>query len=145
MKTNLNQFQLFNGLSNDELIIIANYMDYSEYEAGDVVFHQGDVCNDIYLIQSGKIEIQLEENKKKIPLAQLETPEYFGELAFIEGKKRSATAFCLEKCRVYRLKPKVLLELKKKKIEIYTVLLENLLKYISQKIHDTDKKLLNLA
>ena len=59
-----------------------------DYKAGDVIFKEGDAAHELFIIQSGEVEIRLGNRV-------LETlPQYsiFGEMALIDANPRSATA-----------------------------------------------------
>ena len=59
-----------------------------DFKAGDVIFRRGDPAHELYIVQSGEVEIRLGNRV-------LETlPQYsiFGELALIDSAPRSATA-----------------------------------------------------
>ena len=66
------------------------------FEPGEIVFHQGDIGDRIYIIVSGKAEVVREENGIEIPLATVSGGEYFGEMALLKKSMRSATVKCLE-------------------------------------------------
>jgi CRP/FNR family transcriptional regulator, cyclic AMP receptor protein len=59
-----------------------------DFKAGDVIFRQGDPAQELFIVQSGAVEIRLGNRV-------LETlPKYsiFGEMALIDNAPRSATA-----------------------------------------------------
>jgi CRP-like cAMP-binding protein len=57
-------------------------------KAGEIVFKEGDEANELFVIKSGDIEIQLGNRK----LAELPANSIFGEMALIDKSPRSATA-----------------------------------------------------
>ena len=58
------------------------------YSAGDVIFRQGDKAEELFVIQSGTVEIRLGNRL----LDTLPERSIFGEMALIDGAPRSATA-----------------------------------------------------
>ena len=58
------------------------------YNADDVIFRQGDKAEELYVIQSGTVEIRLGNRL----LDTLPERSIFGEMALIDGAPRSATA-----------------------------------------------------
>jgi len=55
---------------------------------GETIFKEGDTAKELYVIQSGQVEIQLGNRL----LDTLEPNDLFGEMALIDGEPRSATA-----------------------------------------------------
>ena len=55
---------------------------------GETIFKEGDSAKELYVIQSGQVEIQLGNRL----LDTLEPNDLFGEMALIDGAPRSATA-----------------------------------------------------
>ena len=58
------------------------------FKAGDVIFQQGDAAEELYVVQSGTVEIRL-GNRVLDSLSEL---SIFGEMALIDRSPRSATA-----------------------------------------------------
>ena len=61
------------------------------FEPGEIVFHQGDLGDNVYLIESGECEVLREGNGGLKLLATLQAGEFFGEMAVLSDKTRSAT------------------------------------------------------
>jgi CRP/FNR family cyclic AMP-dependent transcriptional regulator len=59
-----------------------------EFKAGDVIFKEGDPGVEFFVIQSGKVDIQLGNRL----LGTLGDHDIFGEMALIDPAPRSATA-----------------------------------------------------
>jgi CRP-like cAMP-binding protein len=73
-----------------------------EFRAGDVLFREGERGEDMYVIQSGLVQILKRIGDDERPLATLGRGEFIGEMAILNGKPRTATAVVLEdaKCLV---------------------------------------------
>ncbi len=66
------------------------------FAAGQVIFRQGDVGRDVYILQSGQVSIAQKIGMEERPLAVLEKGDFFGEMALLEEyPERSATAIAL--------------------------------------------------
>jgi len=75
--------------------------DFIDYEAGQVVFEQGDPSDVVYTIESGAVQIvRVLSDGSEEELATLTSGSYFGELGPLLGFPRSATARALTKARL---------------------------------------------
>jgi CRP-like cAMP-binding protein len=68
--------------------------------ANTVLFHEGDQGENMYIIQSGKVKISKRIRGVEKTLATLEKGEFFGEMAILNDKPRSATAETIEDCEM---------------------------------------------
>lgn len=64
--------------------------------AGTTLFHEGDHGSEMYIIQSGKVKISKLIRGVEKTLATLAKGEFFGEMAILNDKPRSATAVVIE-------------------------------------------------
>jgi NADH:ubiquinone reductase (H+-translocating) len=61
------------------------------FEPGDIIFHQGDLGDSVYVIEQGECEALREQKGARQVLAALGRGEYFGEMALFADGKRNAT------------------------------------------------------
>jgi CRP-like cAMP-binding protein len=88
---------LFAGLDNDGLAALAAEMRARRFRRGEVLFHQGDPGDALFVVTRGAVKISLpnEEGDEAI-IATIRDGQFFGELALLDGAPRSATATALE-------------------------------------------------
>lgn len=79
------------------------------YQDGEVIFHQGEEGNCMYVIQSGRVEIIREADGVTTRLAVREEGDFFGEMALFEKVVRMATVCALGSTRVLTVDKKTLL------------------------------------
>jgi CRP-like cAMP-binding protein len=68
----------------------------THFDNGQVLFHEGDDGDDMYIIQSGRVAIKKKVKDGDTTLAVLEKGDFFGEMAILERLPRSATAEVVE-------------------------------------------------
>lgn len=71
-----------------------------EYPAGAVIFHQDEEGEAMYLIESGSVEIRRRIHDQDHVLAVLAAGEFFGEMAILNTRPRSATAVVRRAARI---------------------------------------------
>jgi CRP/FNR family transcriptional regulator, cyclic AMP receptor protein len=71
-----------------------------DYEAGEVLFREGDPGDFMYVVQAGEVEIRRRVGDHERVLAVLPDGEFFGEMALINQRPRSATAVVLRPSRL---------------------------------------------
>ena len=134
----LKQSTVFSSVRTDDLRVLAPFLQSQDFVAGDTVFHQGDMGEHMYLIESGVVGIYLDEpGKDRVELTQFSRGECFGEMGLLDELPRSATAEVIEDA--------VLLALEKERlrglIANHPELALGMLKSLSLKIRVVDEKL----
>lgn len=61
------------------------------FEPGDIIFHQGDLGDNVYVIEQGECDVIRESDGSSATLARLQAGDYFGEMALLSDKTRNAT------------------------------------------------------
>ena len=62
------------------------------FAAGTVLFEEGQPGDFMYVVQRGEVEIRRQVGETERVIAVLPTGEFFGEMAILNGRPRSATA-----------------------------------------------------
>src|SRR3954452_21222750 len=101
----LERTPMFAGLSSTELEELAKVAVPRTYEAGQVVFREGDEGDTCFVVRFGAVKITREHGGRTIALAELRAGDMFGELSMFGGEVRSATAQALEDTAAVALTP----------------------------------------
>jgi len=92
---------LFASLDDEAASDLRNLLRVRQVPSDASLFRAGDEGDAMYLIESGRVRITItDEDKKEIVLAELAQGDFFGEMAIIDGKKRSAHATVTEDARL---------------------------------------------
>ena len=73
-----------------------------DFKAGDVIFNQGEPARELFIIQSGMVEVRL-GNRVLETLSQY---SIFGEMALIDAAPRSATAVAVTDAKLVSVSEK---------------------------------------
>ncbi|HEU4598974.1 MAG TPA: Crp/Fnr family transcriptional regulator [Solirubrobacterales bacterium] len=92
----LKSVPLFSDLGGEELERFSRVAVPRSFPAGTRVFHEGDDSDACYIVRDGSFRVTREHSDgRAITLATLGPGEIFGELAMLDGDKRSASAEAL--------------------------------------------------
>src|SRR5579862_4746255 len=93
----LHRVPLFCALAQDDLGEVVEVAVPRRFEAGEVVFREGDSSDTCYVIRSGHARAVREHpDGRSITLAHFGPGDIFGELAMFDDEPRSATIETLE-------------------------------------------------
>src|SRR5262249_18173389 len=70
---------------------------------GELIFAEGDLGNEMFIIQSGRIRIFKNIDGFDQTLTQLEKGDFVGEMSVLEGMPRSASAEAEEDCDLIKI------------------------------------------
>src|SRR2546426_3422588 len=92
---------LFASLDDEAASDLRNLLSVREVPNGAALFRAGEQGDAMYLIESGRVRITIsDDDQKEIVLAELAQGDFFGEMAIIDGKQRSANATVAEDARL---------------------------------------------
>lgn len=107
----LKQTELFKELTDEELLEIILIGHVKKYEAGTIIFAEGDPGDTLYLIISGSVRISKMQNDAEEALAVLESRSFFGEMTLFDRDERSAHAIANENASVFAISADALTQL----------------------------------
>jgi len=89
---------VFSTLAPDDLGRVSELAVPRRFEAGQVVFREGDASDTCYIVRSGHARaVRAHRDGRTITLAQFGPGDIFGELALFEDERRSATVEAIER------------------------------------------------
>ncbi len=97
----LRSVPLFASLENEAAQELRDLMKLSDVPAQTDLFHHGDRGDAMYLIESGRVRIHVEDSTgQDVTLVEFASGDFFGEMAILDGKPRSADATVMEDARL---------------------------------------------
>jgi len=93
----LKQLPLFANLPEAELVTLAQDFTARRFQHGETIFFQGDPGQALYLIESGRVRIYVQDDSgQESSVIYYSAGDMFGELAAIDGLPRSASAIAAD-------------------------------------------------
>ena len=98
------QTPIFSNLSDLELGEIVKVLSMRSFSAGEVLFREGEEGDAIYVLYRGSVKVLKEVEPERCQvIGMLSKHSVFGEMAIIDGMKRSATARAETDTMVFRI------------------------------------------
>src|SRR5437660_11734867 len=89
----LNRSHLFAGLSSDEAQVVLRACEERNLVGAEELFHENDAGDSLFIVQSGRVDIFKNiRGDVDRSLASFGPGDVIGEMSFIDGARRSATA-----------------------------------------------------
>lgn len=99
----LRQFDILTHFSDEQIDLLATCTSMVRYSKGSKIIKEGEESQDIFLIDSGEIEIRRDTPFGPYSFARLKAGDVFGEASFIDGQARSGEAFVVEDAVLFPL------------------------------------------
>jgi hypothetical protein len=100
----LDSIPLFSGIPRDELVSVLTSVRPARVPAGQVVVREGDPGDTLYLIVQGTLRVSTRgQDGEDVALAALGAGDFFGEVALLTGRPRTATVSALTETELLAL------------------------------------------
>ena len=95
---------LFQRLEPHELEDLAEDVEQVNYQAGEVIFHEYDTGDALYVVEEGAVRIWVtDEDLQQVTLTELNPGQFFGEMAVLDRGQRSSSASAITDIHLHRL------------------------------------------
>ncbi len=108
-----------------------------EYQTEDLIFEEGDLGIDMYIVQHGKVAILKSFKGRERQLALLGQGDFFGEMSVLEDLPRTATARAASECRLLQINGSTFDQMLRKNPEIAV----RMMRKLSRRLRETDLRL----
>lgn len=133
---------LFDNVLPTELTMLADLFAARTYAQGDVVFHEGDLGDSMYVIAEGSVEILRNNASGELaPIAALQAPHFFGEMSLIDKEYRSATVRAQTDTRLLQLTNENLHVFAKNFRNGFTWVVVNIARVLSSRLREVNHRL----
>jgi hypothetical protein len=96
------------------------------FKAGELIFREGDAGSEMFIVQSGAVEIYRDRANQVQVLALMEKGDFFGEMSVLEGSPRTACARAAEDSEVIEITSAIFDRMIRGNIEIAVRMLRKL-------------------
>src|ERR1700757_42657 len=86
-------------------VLTGNNIEARSFKAGGVILGEGDVANELFVIKSGQVRIQIGNRT----VTEFNQDSIFGEMALIDSEPRSATAIAVTDVELVAVSEKAVL------------------------------------
>jgi CRP-like cAMP-binding protein len=138
----ITQLRLFGGVSDAQLATIVRHLELWIIPTGEILFKKGDEPMHIYIVKSGKIDLQLTEKSMIIHKHDIQLGECCGEASLMSMHKHTATAIAAVDSEVMVLSRHALICLKHEDIQLFALLMMNLARELARRLYLTDEMLI---
>jgi CRP-like cAMP-binding protein len=139
LKKCLRQVSFLESLEDPQIDYLVKIGKRVQLNNGELLFRKGDPGRCMYVILEGRIRIYMESSEgQSAVLGVLESGQFLGEMALLDGGARSANALTLTPCEVFVLERASFFNL----ITTYPQILTPLLSGLTERLRRTDERYL---
>lgn len=126
---------LFGAMNTAQLIKLLGYANQCHFEEGDVIFEQGQLPGDIYILLSGKVDLGIiRDDFSKTHLTYV-AGDCFGETSVIGIQSQMGKATVEEDAQALVLSRFSVLDMLENDSELFGILMMNIAREVSRRLH----------
>lgn len=90
-------------LNADEKQVLEKSIHFAEYHKGDVLMAEGDRCDGLYLLRSGRAGVHHHSHGQQVRVGEVNEGAQLGDMAFFDNEPYSTTITARGDCLVYKI------------------------------------------
>ena len=140
----LSEINLFKGLDPDECRLVESIVQPLVFEKGDIIIREGADANLFFVLARGTVSVQIRvpgQGERRKRVASIGPGLSFGEMALLDGGKRSADIVADERVICYGLRVEQLQELTAEHPNIMIAILSNLTREFSERLRHANEEI----
>jgi glutaminase len=140
----LSEINLFKGLNQEERRLLETIVQPLVFDKGEVIIREGADANLFFVLARGTVSVQIRvpgQGERKKRVASIGPGLSFGEMALLDGGKRSADIVADERVICYGLRVEQLQELAAKHPNIMIAILSNLTREFSERLRHANEEI----
>jgi CRP/FNR family transcriptional regulator, cyclic AMP receptor protein len=141
----LQKIYIFSDLNTEELARIKPLIFEKEFNKGTVLFFEGMAGGIMYLVKSGQIEIYKKQGSQEIAITTLKPGDFLGEMSLLDDEPRSAAARVGQDAVLLVITKRNFQEILKASPEGANKIFIALLRIMSKRLRDTNRKLMQAS
>lgn len=143
-KGELKKNLLLEDITDPALEKIAGVIKEVSLKKGEFLFKEGDDTKGIYMLHSGKIEInKVTPDGWKQTLAVITPGSFFGELSILEKRRHEATAIAIENTELFKLTKEDFEKLEKEDVTLALQIIKKIALVMCKNLRRMNEKFLN--
>jgi small-conductance mechanosensitive channel len=99
----LSNVEIFAPLTGDELTRLVSSSELRIFAPGETVIKAGDKGSSMFVVNRGRVRVQISDNGKPRTVATLNEGDFFGEMALFTGEPRTANVVAAEETEVLEI------------------------------------------
>ncbi|MGB8645081.1 MAG: Npt1/Npt2 family nucleotide transporter [Anaerolineae bacterium] len=138
----LKQVPFFQGMTVEQLRVLANVCEEEFFAADTRLFNEGDAGGVLYVVVSGRVGIEQEKRKGSFArLANIDAYSYFGEMNLFDNSVRTTSAVATQDTLTLRIRREPLIALARQHPDLSL----ELINVLSQRLRETSDRVAELT
>ncbi|MCZ7649124.1 MAG: cyclic nucleotide-binding domain-containing protein [Planctomycetota bacterium] len=145
LKRTVPKINIFQGLTKSQVDELMAWLQRRDYPEQQILFREGQASDGLYMLCRGKVGVIKSSSKGHFRLAELEAPNFFGEMALLTDEPRSSTIRAMAPCICGVLPTEIYRQKMGRQDPIAMQITANLAHLLAERLSEANKEIARLA